>query len=90
MILTLTVIEFKIGMQSKLLFSEKMVQMLSVFRRAPIKPRNRSLLLQGGCYFSSAPDSLVLQVIIYDADPVEWKVLETLRDLVFAGNHLSP
>ena len=51
---------------------------------------HRSLLLQGGCYFSSAPDSLVLQVIIYDADPMEWKVLETLRDLVFAGNHLSP
>ena len=39
-----------------------MVLILSLFRRSPLKSFHRSLLLQESCHFSSAPDSLVVQV----------------------------
>ena len=42
--------------------SRKMVLLLNLFHRSPIKSLNKGSLLQKSCHFSSAPDSLIIQV----------------------------
>ena len=67
-------------------FSEEMVLMLSLFRRSPIKSFHRSLLLQESCHFSSAPDSLVVQVLSHCG----LLRIPDRSDLFLAGDVLSP